>query len=58
MKYLYFILRLFFCPHRYVDKNIIEKQTEYINGRKRIWQEILQECKYCGKLTKFSVMDN
>lgn len=58
MKWLYRILRLFFCPHKF---ELLEKYN-----RKRVFQATWTEkdvtvesqyyinrCKYCGKLEKF-----
>lgn len=48
MKYLYKILRLFFCPHKWVfiDKIRVEDSWES-------WTELRCQCKYCGKFRRF-----
>ena len=54
MHYLYKILRLFFCPHKY--GNIIYKISYHPDGDKNNMPEYIKyikECKYCGKMIKF-----
>lgn len=50
MKYLYKILRLFFCPHKY-DKILLKGAI--IDCGDRIGSYFNKECCYCGKIKKF-----
>jgi hypothetical protein len=47
MKYLYKILRLFFCPHKY--KLVSEKGIIKSSSQKQIGSLRIKECQYCGK---------
>jgi hypothetical protein len=52
MRYLYKVLRLFFCPHRFqINRvvNLIEDENSIIPNA----YNILNRCKYCGELKKF-----
>lgn len=51
MKYLYAILRLFFCPHKYQLYGTI---SVHENGSK-IGIEYINICKKCGKIKTTSV---
>jgi hypothetical protein len=51
MKYLYKILRLFFCPHKY-DKILAKGPVR--DGYKTIGLYYDKECKYCGKIKAFT----
>jgi hypothetical protein len=51
MKYLYKILRLFFCPHRWDIKNT--EKMELIDGDDTIVKDYTKftlQCRYCGNL--------
>lgn len=50
MKWLYRILRLFFCPHRWEYRGAMESRTEK-NSDGHIVRDInlrILECRYCG----------
>lgn len=54
MKWLYRILRLFFCPHKWVEKDtkpIRKSYTQSVIGISSI-----KVCKYCGKEKHFQHM--
>lgn len=52
MKYLYKILRLFFCPHKYIQK---EKHTVLkSNNNDIVGFFYIKECKYCGEIIQFN----
>jgi hypothetical protein len=51
MKYLYKILRLFICPHRYTQKERIETVNHLIGNVMQI--DYVKECRYCGKIRNF-----
>lgn len=49
MKWLYRILRLFFCPHKYKslhEGSVVCKSTT-------IGRYYDKECKYCGKMKRY-----
>lgn len=51
MKWLYRILRLFLCPHKWMEKNsknIIKSDTRAVIGLSSI-----KVCKYCGEEKHF-----
>jgi hypothetical protein len=50
MKYLYRILRLFFCPHKYLVYLTAEIQNQH-NG-KQVGNIYDLQCKYCGKFKR------
>jgi hypothetical protein len=50
MKWLYRILRLFFCPHKYTTTVDVGKIRD--NGNV-IGNYYDKECKYCGKMKHF-----
>lgn len=56
MKYLYKILRLFFCPHKYIIE--IEKSEinthNYFGSKASIGTFIIKECCYCHKTKSFN----
>lgn len=46
MKYLYKILRMFFCPHKYKHTDTFNIETK----DKRVIEKVVEKsCKYCGK---------
>lgn len=56
MKYLYKILRLFYCPHKYIFHKKCEKFDEYSTPDDLpIAIYYICQCKYCGKFKKFRV---
>lgn len=48
MRYLYFIFRLFKCPHKY---NILKGEAVYKRKRLKAYKYFLQ-CKRCGNIKK------
>lgn len=51
MKWLYRILRLFFCPHKYEiagETEITRSSDNSVAGHL-----VILECKHCGKLKEF-----
>ena len=53
MKSLYEILRLFFCPHRYVMvKEYVREFSKYRDGTIVVR---INKCKHCGKETKLTI---
>lgn len=58
MKYLYKILRLFLCPHKY-NKTIalgkISRLSEYTGDWIQIGNSYDKECIYCHKLKRFNL---
>ena len=52
MKYLYKILRLFFCPHKY-SKTVSKGNIIGFNGTVQGYFYD-KECCYCGKVREFS----
>lgn len=65
MKYLYKILRLFFCPHKYnkllgkgdivVNKYKVVDDKLYANGYDVTGNYYNKECCYCGKVKVFNM---
>jgi len=51
MRWLYKILRLFFCPHRFKRTN----EIHLLNGGKQYGTKYVGECRYCGKIKGFKV---
>lgn len=54
MKYLYKILRLFFCPHKYIlerEVNAVDKEINEIPS----YRILVSQCKYCGDYKKFKI---
>ncbi len=49
MKYLYKILRLFVCPHKWILKEVVEVY-EYSTSKLPYCRKRTLQCKYCGKL--------
>lgn len=52
MKYLYRILRLFFCPHVY-DKVLSSGAIVSLRAGGDIGKYYDKECKHCGKVKRF-----
>lgn len=50
MKWLYRILRLFFCPHVY-EKEVCSGGV--VSGGRNIGRFYDKECKHCGKIRRF-----
>lgn len=57
MKYLYKILRLFACPHKYFEFKKINIYDEYDNPRTElpVQTKYVLKCRYYGELKKFKV---
>lgn len=53
MKYLYKILRMFFCPHKYSKLISTGKIVDQIGDK--IGSFFNKECKYCGKVKVFNL---
>lgn len=51
MKWLYRVLRLVFCPHKY-DKLMAHGQL-LNNNNEAFGNYYDKECKYCGKIKRF-----
>lgn len=52
MKYLYKILRLFFCPHKYGK---IVTKGNIVNSDKTVLGKFYdKECNYCGRIRAFN----
>lgn len=53
MKYLYKLVRLFFCPHKYKSKD----RGQIVNEDKVIIGTFYnKECRYCGKMRVFNLI--
>lgn len=52
MKYLYKILRLFFCPHKWTTVDMVDSYRS-INDPWPISRKHICRCNYCGTITKF-----
>lgn len=52
MKWLYRILRLFFCPHKYEIEDKYERTKTFVSGVKHVTHIYINRCKYCGKQKK------
>jgi hypothetical protein len=52
MKYLYKILRLFFCPHKYQDVKIGLIGDEGVT----IGTFYDKKCRYCGHMKRFNLI--
>lgn len=51
MRWLYRILRLFFCPHRWERAGV--KKTGYTrksDGKELEFESIILQCAYCGNM--------
>ena len=55
MKYLYKILRLFFCPHKFLLEEQYQKSKTFSSGCKIEYIQYIQKCKYCGKIKVLEV---
>lgn len=54
MKYLYKILRLFFCPHKYGKiTHEIKVYEDGDNSKIPNFIKYIKECKYCGRMKEF-----
>jgi hypothetical protein len=55
MKYLYKILRLFKCPHKWKIIKTIDVYENYFGTLSKlpIGEKYIKECKYCGEIRKF-----
>lgn len=51
MKYLYAILRLFFCPHNYTKTVAGGKYVDHQGRALSSYYD--KECKHCGKIKRF-----
>lgn len=51
MKWIYRILRLFFCPHNYRKLDVYEKKV----GGRIIGYSYVKECVYCGEVKEFEI---
>lgn len=51
MKWLYRILRLFFCPHKWVEKNAYSINRN--DDKKQVGVFTIKTCRYCGKERSF-----
>lgn len=47
MKWLYRILRLFFCPHKWIEK---ERYDLSYQDNTRFGISMILKCKYCGQI--------
>lgn len=53
MKYLYKIFRLFFCPHKFLNKEKYNSTKTYKSGEEINSVLYIKECKYCGKIKTY-----
>lgn len=54
MKWLYRILRLFFCPHKF---NIVKTiALNRIVTKTKIGECYIQKCNYCGKIESYEIL--
>ena len=53
MKYLYKILRLFKCPHKYIKIDKYKTTHTYMSGKEIEVVEYHLQCKYCGKIKSY-----
>ncbi len=52
MKYLYYIFRLFKCPHKWESKSVINFKMRTGEFSREVH---ISQCKKCGKLKSFEI---